>query len=69
MATERTKYIFAGGDDLNSSGRERSAGLFRHTQSGGEWEPLTRGLPSNVEARAFALHPGTTIVNPREEAE
>jgi photosystem II stability/assembly factor-like uncharacterized protein len=57
MATERTKYIFAGGDDLNSSRRERSAGLFRRAQSGGEWEPLTHGLPSNVEARAFALHP------------
>ena len=63
MANEQTKYIFAGGDHYNPSGgeRDRGGGLFRRTPGDGEWESLTRGLPPNVEARAFAVHPD----NPR----
>lgn len=63
MANERTKYIFAGGDDLSPSGKERGqGGLFRRTPQDGEWEPLTRGLPPNVEARALAIDPNNPQV-------
>jgi len=62
MANERLKYIFAGGDHFNRADGERDrGGLFRRTPGDGEWESLTRGLPPNVEARAFAIHPD----NPR----
>jgi hypothetical protein len=58
VASERTKYIFAGGDDLSPWARERGlGGFFRCTPQDGNWEPLTRGLPRNVEARALAVHP------------
>jgi len=58
MANERTKYLYAGGDDLNASRSDlRSGGFFRSTWGSGVWEPLVQGLPANVEARAIAIHP------------
>jgi len=58
MAGNRTTYIFAGGDDLNAArSNTRVGGLFRCEWGSGVWEPLTQGLPANVEARAIAIHP------------
>jgi photosystem II stability/assembly factor-like uncharacterized protein len=63
VANERPKYIFAGGDTLSSSSKERGlGGLFRRTAQDGDWEPLTRGLPSNVEVRAIAVDPSSPQV-------
>ncbi|MES2563707.1 MAG: hypothetical protein V4637_13405 [Pseudomonadota bacterium] len=62
MATEQPKYIFAGGDyDNSSSGQRDRGGLLRCTPGDGVWESAARGLPPNVDARAFAVHPD----NPR----
>jgi photosystem II stability/assembly factor-like uncharacterized protein len=58
MATEPTKYIFAGGDhDMRSGDTRDYGGLFRRTPGDGAWESVTRGLPLNVAARAFAVNP------------
>ncbi len=59
MVDARTKHVFAGGDydHRASSGQEARGGLFRMNADGGDWQALTQGLPPNVEARAFAVHP------------
>lgn len=58
MANAQTKYIFAGGDhDKHPDTTRNYGGLFRRSPGEGEWEPLTNGLPTNVEARAIAAHP------------
>lgn len=58
MAQEQTKYIFAGGDHEPHADTARNyGGLFRRPVGEGEWESITRGLPANTQARAFAVHP------------
>jgi photosystem II stability/assembly factor-like uncharacterized protein len=58
MVTTRSSYIFAGAGHYNPSGGARyRGGLFRRTPGEGAWEALTAGLPENVEARAFLVHP------------
>jgi hypothetical protein len=58
MATDGTTAIFAGaGHWVAKSGSKYTGGLFRRYAGDGNWEPLTAGLPENVEARAFAVHP------------
>jgi photosystem II stability/assembly factor-like uncharacterized protein len=50
--------IYAGaGHYVSGSGAKSAGGLFRRSAGDGEWQTLTRGLPENVEARAFAVHP------------
>jgi photosystem II stability/assembly factor-like uncharacterized protein len=63
MANTQTKYIFAGGDhDDRSNDTRDHGGLFRRTPGDGEWQSMTRGLPPNVAARAFAVHPNDSRV-------
>ena len=53
-----SQYVFAGAAHYTGRGGERyRGGLFRCVPGEGKWESLTAGLPENVEARAFALHP------------
>lgn len=58
MATSRAGYIFAGSAHWkNDKGEQHRGGLFRRTPGDGSWQALTRGLPPDVEVRAFAVHP------------
>lgn len=58
MAENGTTSVFAGGGYwVSGSGKRCSGGLFRRRVGRGDWEPLAAGLPENVEARAFAVHP------------
>lgn len=58
MADRRTRYVFAGGDDLGASRSDaRAGGFFRAAWGSDVWESLTHGLPANIEARAVAIHP------------
>lgn len=58
MAEHGITRIFAGGGHWTTpSGRRYRGGLFRRTPGKGEWKLLAGGLPENVEARAFAVHP------------
>jgi len=58
MAQNGTTTIFAGaGYWVSGKGERFSGGLFRRRAGDGPWEALTAGLPENVEARAFAVHP------------
>jgi photosystem II stability/assembly factor-like uncharacterized protein len=58
MVTSRSKYVFAGAGHYSPHGGERyRGGLFRRSPGEGEWQALTSGLPDEVEARAFAIHP------------
>src|SRR5690349_15044865 len=50
--------IFAGAGYWTSpSGKRSRGGLFRRSPGDKEWKVLSGGLPENVEARAFAVHP------------
>ena len=58
MAGQPSGYIFAGGDHDRHPDHERNyGGLFRRPVGDGEWISVTNGLPKNVEARSFAVHP------------
>lgn len=58
MASIPDTRIFAGGAYYAPrSGERYKGGLFRTTCGDGRWQPLTRGLPDNVEARIIAIHP------------
>ena len=58
MAKNGMTRIYAGaGHWVSGSGARYSGGLFRRAAGDGEWRALTAGLPENVEARAFAVHP------------
>lgn len=58
MADQRQTRIFAGGGHYaTDAGKQFRGGLFRTSPGDGEWQSLTRGLPQNVEARAFLVHP------------
>ena len=55
--------IFAGaGHFATGSGERYRGGLFRTTSDDGRWRAITAGLPENVEARAFAVHPDDSSV-------
>ena len=58
MTNIRPTRIYAGaGHRLQGADKGRHGGLFRRFVGDGEWELLAAGLPDNVEARAFAVHP------------
>jgi len=58
MPTERPTRIFAAaGHWTPPSGGRCIGGIFRRHSGAGAWEPLTRGLPENVEAHVLAVHP------------
>ncbi len=50
--------IFAGAANTKTrAGIQLRGGLFRRSPGDSEWQALSKGLPENVEARAFAVHP------------
>lgn len=58
MTSRRATRIFAGaGHWVSGAGKRSAGGLFRRVTGDGEWQLLAAGLPENVEARAFAVHP------------
>jgi photosystem II stability/assembly factor-like uncharacterized protein len=58
MAATRATRIFAGaGHWATKSGERFRGGLFRRSTDDDEWQSITKGLPENVEARAFLVHP------------
>jgi photosystem II stability/assembly factor-like uncharacterized protein len=58
MIENGTTRIFAGaGHWVSGGGSRHPGGLFRCSAGEGKWQPLVTGLPENVEARAFAVHP------------
>lgn len=58
MTNNRPTRIYAGaGHRSQGADAGRNGGLFRRFVGDGEWELLAAGLPDNVEARAFAVHP------------
>jgi photosystem II stability/assembly factor-like uncharacterized protein len=58
MSNGATRIFAGGGYWVSGTGKRYTGGLFRRRVGDGEWLPLTAGLPENVEARAFAVHPG-----------
>src|SRR5687767_6458566 len=63
MADKRTTRIFAGaGHYAAGTGERYRGGLFSASSDDGEWRAVTEGLPENVEARAFAVHPKSSDV-------
>ena len=59
MATKRATRIFAAaGHTKQRNGTQLRGGLFFTSPDDGQWQALSAGLPENVEARAFAVHPG-----------
>src|SRR5688572_25951818 len=52
-----TGRIYAGAGHYATKGKHFQGGLFRTEPGHRDWKPLTRGLPEQVEARAFAVHP------------
>ena len=59
MAGNGATRIFAGGGHwVAPSGQRYRGGLFRRRPGDKDWQLLSRGLPENVEARAFVAHPG-----------
>src|SRR5688572_22293334 len=52
-----TKRIYAGAGHYATKGKHFQGGLFRTEPGHRDWKPLTRGLPEQVEARAFAVNP------------
>jgi len=58
VADNGATSIFAGaGHWVAKTGNKHAGGLFRRQAGEGAWEALKAGLPENVEARAFAVHP------------
>jgi len=57
MAGNGTTRIFAGAGYRVAGGTRYPGGLFRREAGDSEWQRLGAGLPENVEARAFAVHP------------
>ncbi|HKA39929.1 MAG TPA: hypothetical protein VKD25_09170, partial [Burkholderiales bacterium] len=58
VAASRATRVYAGaGYWVSGKGERSSGGLFWRHAGEGEWERLAAGLPANVEARAFAVHP------------
>ncbi|MGZ5173302.1 MAG: WD40/YVTN/BNR-like repeat-containing protein [Burkholderiales bacterium] len=58
MTTDQATRIFAGAGHFAMKNGERfRGGLFRTSTDDGEWQAVTAGLPENVEARAFLVHP------------
>lgn len=62
MAIDRIKRIYAGAGHWTSKGSHFQGGLFRMSPGERDWQPLTRGLPEQVEARALAVDPHTPDV-------
>jgi photosystem II stability/assembly factor-like uncharacterized protein len=63
MTINRLTRILAGaGYYVNSEGRRCRGGVFRTTAGDGRWQAITAGLPEQVEARAFAIHPNEADV-------
>ena len=63
MADNGATRIFAGaGRYVSDAGARHPGGLFRRVLGDGEWRALSAGLPDNVEARAFAVHPSESGV-------
>ena len=52
-----TVMLAGGGHFRTKSGEQYRGGLFRRAIDEEAWQPVTAGLPDNVEARAFAVHP------------
>jgi len=52
-----TKRIYAGAGHSVSKGKHFHGGLFRTEPGNRDRKPLSRGLPEQVEARAFAVQP------------
>ena len=58
MAGNAKTRIFAGAAYTKTrAGIQLRGGLFRRTPGDTAWQALSNGLPENVEARAFAVHP------------
>ena len=58
MGANGTTRIYAGaGHWVSGAGRRCRGGLFRRTPGDDPWQPLARGLPQDVEARALLVHP------------
>ena len=58
MSANGATRIFAGGGHWTTpAGKRYRGGLFRRSPGDRDWQLLTKGLPENVEARAFAVHP------------
>lgn len=63
MALTRATRIFAGaGHFATKSGERYRGGLFRRSTDEDSWRSITAGLPENVEARAFLVHPENSDV-------
>ena len=62
-APNHQTYVYVGlaGEDAQFLGDQSPAlgegGLFRKADGDGEWQSITRGLPSNPQVRALAIHP------------
>ena len=57
MAADATVMFAGAGHWTTKSGDKYHGGLFRRAIDGESWQPVTAGLPENVEARAFLVHP------------
>jgi photosystem II stability/assembly factor-like uncharacterized protein len=63
MAAKRATRIFAGAGHWKSKeGEQFRGGLFRRSTDDEDWESITEGLPPDVEARAFLVHPSDADV-------
>ena len=57
--------LFVGAGKWQAAGSESKTQGFFGLDSNGEWQPITNGLPSQVEVRSIVLHPehqGTIFV-------
>lgn len=58
MANAAQSYVYAGAAHWTSAGdAQNPGGLFRRAVGDDHWQPLTSGLPAEVEVRAIAIHP------------
>lgn len=56
-------YVYAGaGHWTSDSATQLPGGLWRKATDGGDWQPLTQGLPEQAEIRAIAIHPNDAQV-------
>jgi photosystem II stability/assembly factor-like uncharacterized protein len=63
MAAKKATRIFAGaGHWATKSGEQYKGGLFKRSTDDDSWRTVTAGLPENVEARAFLVHPKNSDV-------
>jgi photosystem II stability/assembly factor-like uncharacterized protein len=57
MAADTTVMFAGAGHFATKSGERYRGGLFRRSIDDEAWQSVTAGLPENVEARAFLVHP------------